>query len=166
MSYYFPFRATDAVQTQNIEYAFSAITASVPSSTAVTAVTASFAISSGSNPPAGASGTSITQLACEQAAIINPTLLISGSTGLQGPTGSKGIDNVICPDGTVECTLLFTSLSMALPGFPNGINFARPSGSKFSKVCMEIPPGCTSETAVCPPFLPTGAITATYPSIP
>lgn len=166
MSYYFPFRASDAIQTQNIGYAFSAITASVPSSTAVTAVTASFAISSGSNPPAGTAGVSVTQLTCEQAAIANPNLLVSGSTGPQGPTGSRGADNVICPSGTVECVELNVSLSMALPGFSNGINFVRPSGSKFSRVCMEIPVGCTTETAVCPPFLPTGAITATYPSIP
>lgn len=166
MSYYFPFRGTEAVETQNIGYALSAVTASVPSSTTVTAVTASFAASSGSNPPAGTAGISVTQFACEQAAITNPKLLVSGSTGPQGPTGSKGADNVTCPDGTVECTLLFTSLSMSLPGFPNGINFARPSGSKFSKVCMEIPTGCTIATAVCPPFLPTASITANYPSIP
>ena len=166
MSYYFPFRGTEAVETQNIGYAFSAVTASVPSSPTVTAITSSFATTVGTTPPAGTAGVNITQFACEQAAVINPKLLVSGSPGPQGPTGSKGADNVTCPNGTVECTALNVSLSMALPGFPNGINFVRPSGSKFSKVCMEIPPGCTSETAVCPPFLPTASITVNYPSIP
>jgi hypothetical protein len=166
MSYYFPFRGSEATEIQSIGYALSAVTASIPLSTAVTAITASYAVSSGSNPPAGASGVSVTQFACEQAAIINPKLLVSGSTGLQGPTGSKGADNVTCPGGTIECTALNVSLSMALPGFPSGINFIRPSGSQFSKVCMEIPPGCTSANAVCPPYLPTASITANYPSIP
>ena len=165
MSYYFPFRGTDAIQIQSIGHALSAVTASVPSSTSVTAITASFASSVGTTPPAGTAGLSITQFACEEAATINPKLLVSGSTGPQGPTGSLGANNVTCPDGTVECTALNVSLSMALPGFSNGINFVRPTGSKFSKVCMEIPVGCTSATAVCPPFLPTASITANYPSI-
>jgi hypothetical protein len=159
MTYYFPFRGTEATSTQNITFAQRATTASVPLSSTITALTASFATFSGSIPPAGTSGTNQTVQSCGPSTV-------SGSTGVQGPTGSVGADNLTCPTGTIECGGLFDSLSMALPGFPNGINFLRPSGSKFSKVCMEIPSGCTSATAECPPYLPTASITATYPSIP
>jgi len=83
---------------------------------------------------------------------------VSGSASVQGPTGSKGTDNVTCPAGTIECT----SLNQYLPQ----LNLLRPSGSQFIKVCMQIPPGCTSENAVCPDYLPSGSVSSTYPSIP
>lgn len=166
MSYYFPFRGSDALSVQTIPYALSAITASVPISSTITALTASYAMFSGSTPLAGAGGLNITQFACDEAVRVNPKLLISGSPGAQGQTGSVGANNNTCPTSTIECTELNVSLSMALPGFPNGINHLRPSGSRFSKVCMQIPPGCTNITAVCPPYLPTASITTTYPSIP
>ncbi len=159
MTYYFPFRGSDAASLNTLSYSLRATTASVPRSSTVTALTASFAISSGSTPSAGTNGINQTAELCGPSTI-------SGSKGAKGDSGSLGADNAICPKGTVECTGLLTSLSMVLPGFPNGINGVRPSGSQFSIVCMEIPPGCTSATATCPPFLPTASITATFPSIP
>lgn len=158
MSYYFPINATAAASIQNISHSILATTAETPFSVDITAVTASYATSVQNAPPSGNPGTNKTVELCGSSTI-------KGDKGLQGDTGSKGADNTSCPPGTIECAGLFTSLSMALPGFPNGINFIRPSGSKFSKVCMEIPAGCTSVTAVCPPFLPTASITTTYPNI-
>lgn len=158
MSYYFPFGASTAISTQNINYGLLAITASVPSSSTTNALTASFASSVINSPTAGSNGINKTIADCG-------TSTTSGSKGVQGPTGSKGTDNNSCPSGTIECTGLNVSLSMALPGFSNGINYIRPSGSQFSKVCMEIPVGCTAITAVCPSFLPTASITVTFPAI-
>lgn len=158
MSYYFPLGAAEAATVQNISHSLVTTTASVPLAITISALSASFVTTTGSIPLAGTNGENKTSEICGSSTI-------SGSTGPQGPTGSNGTNNITCPNGTIECTALNVSLSMALPGFPNGINFIRPSGSKFSKVCMEIPPGCTIATAVCPSFLPTASITATYPSI-
>lgn len=160
MSYYFPLGESSATAIQSISHSLLATTASVPHAPTITALTALYAVKSGSIPPAGAAGTSITIDNC----VISQ--YISGSQGNQGERGAKGTDNNTCPAGTVECTALNVSLSMALPGFSNGINFVRPSGSKFTKVCMEIPTGCTSGNTVCPPFLPTASITSTFPNIP
>lgn len=156
-SYYFPFGATSAATIQNISHSLRATTASVPYSVTTAVLTASYAIDSGSTPPIGANGVNITIDNCVL------SLYISGSQGNKGNRGPKGTDNNTCPTGTIECPDLLPSLSMALPGFPNGINFVRPSGSKFSKVCMEIPVGCTSVTATCPSYLPTASITSTFP---
>lgn len=158
-SYYFPQGGGATLSITNISHSILATTASVPIDSSLSVLTASYAPTALNTPASGPNGTNQTAEACGLSTI-------SGSTGVQGPTGSKGTDNVTCPAGTIECTALNVSLSMALPGFPNGINFARPSGSKFSKVCMQIPPGCTSETAVCPDYLPTSSITTSYPSIP
>ena len=159
MSYYFPFGGSSTTSIQTVSHSILATTASVPLSSTITALTASFASTVQITPSAGTNGTSKTLADCG-------TSTIEGPKGVKGPTGSKGTDNTTCPQGTIECPLLFTSLSMVLPGFPNGINAARPSGSQFSKVCMEIPIGCTSANAECPPFLPTASISSTYPSIP
>lgn len=154
MSYYFPLGGTSALSIQNISHSLSAATASVPVATTITAVTALFATTSGSNPPAGANGANATLNDC------NPALYISGATGPQGPTGSSGADNVTCPPGTIQCTSLNVSLSGAFPDYPSGLNGGfggsspLPSGSQYSIVCMEIPPGCTSANAICPPYLP------------
>ena len=159
MTYYFPFRGSAAASKQNINLSLRATTASVPLSSNITALTASFATISEILPLAGTNGTNQTAESCGPSTI-------RGSDGLQGNTGSLGANNLSCPEGTIECGELSVSLSMALPGFPNGINGVRPSGSQFSKVCMQIPPGCSSGTAVCPPSLPTASITAIFPSIP
>lgn len=162
MSYYFPLGGSQAVSIQNISYSLAATTASVPTSTTVVAITASFATTSGSTPPAGIDGVSITQFACEEAAQINPKLLKSGSQGVQGPTGSQGSANTTCPPNTVECTALNVSLSGAFPGYPSGLNATLPSSSRYSIVCIEIPPGCNSSNTVCPPYLPISSL----PTIP
>lgn len=164
-SYYFPFGANDRAQTQSISYALSAITASLPISTTVLAITASYAITSASRPAAGTNGANQSEASCGTSTIVGPK-------GLPGATGSKGID-ATCPPGTTECTNLHISLSAnwinPINGRP-GINYFRPSGSQFSKVCIEIPPGCS--VAVCPPQLPTSSVTglfqgsATFPFIP
>jgi hypothetical protein len=114
------------------------------------------------------SGISVTEFACIEAANSNPKLLVSGAKGTQGPTGSNGTDYNICPDegiSTVRCTALEVSLSSAFPEYPYGLNHTLPSGSRYSVVCMEIPPGCTNLTAVCPSFLPVPP-TQSLPSIP
>lgn len=168
MSYYFPFGGADSISIQNISYSLAATTASVPYNSITQVLTASFAVKSGSVPPAGVAGLSITQFACEQAAISNPKLLVSGATGTAGATGSKGSDNTTCPDGTIQCIDLTVSLSANWTNPINGgrgVNYYRSSGSQFSIVCMQIPPGCTSGNTVCPPYLPTHSITSTYPSI-
>jgi hypothetical protein len=159
MSYYFPFRGTDAVTKQNIDYSISAVTASVPQSKTITAITASYAVKSEIVPPNGAPGLSITEFACQSAAETNPKLLKSGSTGAQGPTGSRGTDVLVCPDGTIRCTNLEVSLSAAFTynavSYPNGLNGSRPSGSQFSIICMQIPTTCSSAQAQagCPDYL-------------
>lgn len=151
MTYYFPFRGSDAASKQNINLSLRATTASVPLSSNITALTASFATISEILPLAGTNGTNQTAESCGPSTI-------RGSDGLQGNTGSLGANNLSCPEGTIECGELSVSLYE--------INGLRPSGSQFSKVCMQIPPGCSSGSAVCPPFLPTASITATFPSIP
>lgn len=158
MSYYFPLGGAEAITITNVSTSFTAITASVPYPATITALTASYATAVKTAPANGTAGANQDPNLCG-------TSTTKGANGVQGPTGSVGTDNVTCPNGTVECPGLVTSLSMALPGFPNGINFVRPSGSKFSKVCMEIPVGCTSATATCPPYLPTASITSTFPAI-
>lgn len=165
-SYYFPFGANDRAQTQSISFALSAITASLPVSATVLAITASYAITSASRPAAGTNGTNQSEASCGTSTIV-------GSKGLQGPTGSKGTDYGGCPPGTTECVNLHISLSANWINPINnrpGINYFRPSGSQFSKVCIEIPPGCS--VGVCPPQLPTSSVTglfmgsATFPLIP
>lgn len=160
MSNYFPFGGADAIVIQNISYALTATTASLPSSPSVSALTASFASSVKNTPPNGTSGTSVTEAQCNAAAVANPGLLTSGSSGGSGGRGPKGSNVVSCPPGTIECT----GLNQFLTNLNNTKN--RPSGSQFVKVCMEIPPGCTAATAVCPPYLPSASVTSTYPSIP
>lgn len=159
MSYYFPLGGTEAVTIENINYAITATTAGVPYAGTITAITASYAASSGSTPTAGINGSNQDPNLCS-------TSNKKGNPGTKGDIGPKGADKTTCPPGTVECTQLHVSLSMVLPGFPSGINGLRPEGSRFSKVCMQIPPGCTAVTATCPSYLPTASITTTYPSIP
>lgn len=169
MSYYFPFGGSDATTLQNISYSLFTTTASVPlSNVSTVALTASYAVKSGSVPYSGTPGLSVTEFACQEAATINPKLLVSGSKGIQGQTGSNGTDNNTCPgEGitTIRCNTLETSLSAAFPGYPYGVNHTLPSGSRYSIVCMQIPPGCNNLTAVCPPFLPVPP-TQSLPSIP
>lgn len=153
MSYYFPLGGGALSSVQNISHSLLASTASIaydPTTvTKVYVLTASYAASSGSTPAAGANGTSITINDC------NPALYVQGPTGAQGPTGSKGADITTCPVGTIACTGLNVSLSAAYDdGITRGINYYVPSGSQYSIVCMEIPAGCTSATAVCPSYLP------------
>lgn len=164
-TYYFPFGATGVSQTQSISYALSATTASLPVSSTVLAITASYAITSASNPTAGTNGVNQNPALCGTSTIV-------GDKGLQGPTGSVGSD-ADCPTGTIRCMALEISLSANWIHRPNiggggnrGVNYFRDSGSQFSKVCMEIPPGCTGAQAICPPALPTSSVTSTYPVIP
>jgi hypothetical protein len=155
MSYYFPFGAFSAVSVQNISYSFAAITASRPQTTNILVPTASLAISVQNTPPAGTSGTNVNIDSCTGTAP-------NGPDGVQGPTGSKGTDVTTCPPGTIECTGLNISLSAVYGAGLNGINYYVPSGSQYSIVCLQIPPGCTAAQVGCPSSLPTG----TYPSIP
>lgn len=158
-SYYFPFGGAEASTVQNVSHSLFAVTASVPVSTTVLAITASFALASGSTPPNGANGTNQTAELCGPSTIPGPT-------GATGPRGATGADLITCPPGTIECPALNVSLSLALPpAFPNGINALRPSGSQFSKVCMQIPVGCTSENVFCPEYLPSASVTSVFPSI-
>lgn len=147
MSYYFPFGALDSTRVLLVSYSLSSMTASVPASTNISALTASYAFSLGSTPVNGTPGQNSTS-GC------NALLAPSGSIGSSGPTGSKGLDKLTCPPGTVECPGLNVSLSAAyFDGFTSGANAYVPSGSQFSIVCMEIPVGCTSTTAGCPGYL-------------
>lgn len=151
MTYYFPVGANITVVPLNISLANSAVTASAPSSSNITAITASFAAASGSVPQNGTNGANAIQSVCQA----DFSKYISGSKGLQGPTGSKGIDNLTCPPGTIECTQLNVSLSANyLDAFTSGANAYVPSGSQYSIVCMQIPPNCGNPT--CPPYLPMG----------
>ena len=159
MAYYFPFGAAQSVEKESVSYAFSAITASSPAASFQKVPTASFATSVVTTPPAGTAGTSITYAECQTLETASGFVnLIPGSAGTTGGTGAQGIPYGDCPPGTIECPLLFESLSMALPGFPNGINASRPSGSRFSKICMQVPSQCT--TPVCPSYLYTASIPA------
>jgi hypothetical protein len=151
MSYYFPFGGSAAASVQSIPYALSAITASVPENSTTITLTASFASTVQITPLAGTNGANKTLEDCGTSDRVGPQ-------GVQGPTGSKGPDNTTCPPGTVECV----SLNQYLPN----LNSLRPSGSQFSKVCMQIPIGCNSGNAVCPPYLPSASVNASYPNIP
>lgn len=165
MSYYFPFGGSEATTTQNISYSLSATTASAPTSNTITAITTSFASAVINSPTAGTAGTNVTLSDCQTSASLNPSLLVSGSAGLQGPTGSKGTDILTCPPGTVRCMALEVSLSaqfMSGTG-QRGVNYFQPSGSQFSIVCMQVPTTCSSAEAQagCPQYL-----RVTSPSIP
>lgn len=165
MSYYFPFRGADAITKENIDYSLSTVTASVPSSPTITAITASWAVKSEITPPAGNNGTSVTEFACIQASQANPALLVSGSAGSQGPTGIKGTDVLTCPEGTVRCMALEVSLSAQFISGTGqrGVNYFQSSGSQFSIVCMQVPTTCSSAQAEagCPEYL-----RITSPTIP
>lgn len=152
-SYYFPFGGGSAAVLQNISHSLSATTASVPSAQTITVLTASYATTSGSVPPAGVNGTNQTAELCGPSTV-------SGSTGAQGIRGAIGPDNVSCPPGTIACP----DLDQYLPAM--NANTSRPSGSQFIKVCMEIPPGCTSITAQCPSYLPSASVVPKFPNIP
>lgn len=162
MSYYFPLGGSQATTLQNISHSLYAITSSVPVSSATRVLTSSFASTSGSVPQSGSAGLVITQFACDLQVQANSKLLVSGSKGLQGPTGSVGTDNNSCPPGTIECVGLNVSLSAAFTGYPYGLNHTLPSGSRYSKVCIEIPSNCTVEQVGCPGYLPIAEI----PTIP
>lgn len=156
MSYYFPFGATDALSTTNIDNAILSTTASVPINSSVSALTASYAITTLDPPTAGTAGTSVTQAECEA----NTSAYISGPQGQQGPTGSKGTDVTVCPPGTVRCMDLEPSLSAQFfVGGIRGANYNVPSGSQYSIVCMEIPTTCSNAQAQagCPDslYIPT-----------
>jgi hypothetical protein len=165
MSYYFPFGGGEAITTQNISFSLSATTASVPTVNTITALTASFASAVVNSPPAGTNGINVTLSDCQTSASLNPSLLVSGAAGNQGPTGSKGTDVLICPTGTVRCMDLEVSLSAQfLSGTgQRGVNYFQPSGSQFSIVCMQVPTTCSSAQAQagCPQYL-----RITSPSIP
>lgn len=154
MSYYFPVGGTEAITTQSITFALTATSASAAQFTTIPVVTASYAVSVELTPPNGTNGTNKSANDCTGTAPIGPK-------GVQGPTGSSGIDNNTCPAGTIECVGLNVSLSGAFPGYPYGINHTLPSGSRYSKVCMEIPPGCDLINVGCPGSLPIA-----YPNIP
>lgn len=162
MSYYFPFGASTALSTTNIDAALFATTASVPINSSVSAITASYAITTLDPPAAGTPGTSVTQAECEA----NTSAYIPGSQGQTGPTGAKGPDNTVCPPGTVRCMDLEPSLSAQFfVGGIRGANYNVPSGSQYSIVCMEVPTTCSSAQAQagCPDSL---YIPTPRPSIP
>lgn len=155
MAYYFPFGAASAVSVQNISYSFAAVTASRPETTTILLPTASFADSVQNTPIPGLPGLGKNIDSCSADAP-------RGEKGVQGPRGQTGSAYENCPPGTIECVGLNVSLSGAFPGYPYGINHILPSGSRYSKVCLEIRPGCTSAQMGCPSSLPLG----TWPSIP
>lgn len=164
MSYYFPLGEKDAITTQNITFSLLSVTSSVARTANVRALTASFATTTLNSPPAGDNGISVTLEGCQTASVTNPSLLVSGAKGQQGPTGSKGTDVLTCPAGTVRCVGLEVSLSAQYnDGVTRGVNYYLPSGSQFSIVCMQVPTTCSSAqaTAGCPDYLPI-----TAPSIP
>jgi len=166
MSYYFPFGGGQAITVQNISHSLLAVTASAPTSNIITVITASYAAASGSTPSAGFAGLSVTLEICQTSASVNPSLLVSGSSGSQGPTGSNGTDVLTCPDGTVRCTSLEPSLSAQFfIGGVRGANYNVPSGSQYSIVCMQIPTTCSAAQALagCPNSL---YIPTPRPSIP
>lgn len=154
MSYYFPVGGTEAITTQSITFALAATSASAAQFASISVLTASYALSVISAPANGTNGVNKTAGDCTGTAPVGPK-------GVQGPTGSNGLDNNTCPNGTIECTGLNVSLSGAFPGYPLGINHTLPSGSRYSKVCMEIPPGCDLANVGCPAALPIA-----FPAIP
>jgi hypothetical protein len=160
-SYYFPFGANNIAQTQSISYTLTATTASLPAISTARVLTSSYTFTSQSNPTAGSNGTNKTAGECGTSNVVGPT-------GLQGQTGSKGVDYIGCPPDTIECTALNVSLSANWTNPINGgrgVNYYRVSGSQFHRVCIQIPPGCTSGNTVCPPMLPTSSVTSTFPGI-
>ena len=160
MSYYFPLGEKDSITTQNINYALLSVTSSVARTADVRALTASFATTTLNSPPAGDNGISVTLEGCQTASVANPSLLVSGARGQQGPTGSKGTDVLTCPAGTVRCVGLEVSLSAQYDdGVTRGVNYYLPSGSQFSIVCMQVPTTCSSAQAIagCPDYLPITA---------
>lgn len=166
MSYYFPLGGAEVTTLLNISNSLAAATASREFSNTITVLTASFASSVINSPPAGPGGVSRTTGDCADSASANPSLLVSGSTGAQGPTGSKGADVLTCPPGTVRCMALEVSLSaqfISPTSGQRGVNYFQPSGSQFSIVCMQVPTTCSSAQAQagCPDYL-----RITSPSIP
>ena len=166
MSYYFPFGGGEVTTILNISNSLAAATASRQFNNSITVLTASFATSVINAPPAGPNGISRTSGDCATSASANPSLLTSGSTGEQGPTGSKGADVLICPPGTVRCMDLEVSLSaqfISPTSGQRGVNYFQSSGSQFSIVCMQVPTTCSSAQAQagCP-----GYLRITSPSIP
>ncbi len=166
MSYYFPFGGSQATTTQNISHSLSAVTASAPTSNSTTAITASWAATTKFTPESGFAGLNVTLEGCQTASVANPSLLVSGATGNQGPSGSNGTNILTCPDGTVRCMALEPSLSAQFfIGGIRGANYNVPSGSQYSIVCMQIPTTCSSAQALagCPDSL---YIPTPRPSIP
>ena len=150
MSYYFPFGNSSAISVDNINYAFSAISGSVISSSLlIPALSASFANSVQNTPPNGTTGASVDASTCTG----TPD---NGDQGTQGPRGALGSDLSYCPAGTKECPGLFVSLS--------AVNAARSSGSQFSVVCIDVT-GYIASTVGCPDYLPVN-VGYTLPSIP
>lgn len=167
MSYYFPYGAAAGTSIQNISYSLFATTASVPFSTTTIALSASYSPVVKFAPSNGQNGTNATAEFCETYFAANPYEPIPGQTGGRGDTGSKGENNVTCPGNSIRCNTLEVSLSAGYsdPNKPYGANYYVPSGSQYSIVCMEIPPGCSAGSAplaTCPDYLPFG----TWPSVP
>jgi hypothetical protein len=147
MTYYFPIGAAFSTIANNINYASLATSASAAVSQTISVSTASYALTSGSVPSNGTNGISRVEADCLSRSPVGDT----GATGLRGRVG----ENVVtCPEGTVECSGLFESLSGAFTGYPNGLNGVLPSGSRYSKVCMQIPAGCDLVNVGCPDYLP------------
>jgi hypothetical protein len=164
-SYYFPFGASKAAPAATVDLSDTAVTASRPDTPVNNkrAITASYAVNVTNVPVAGATGVSQNATTCGASTVV-------GITGPAGTSGIRGTDYIpTCPENTIECPNLHVSLSAnwtnPINGGP-GVNYFRPSGSQFVRVCMEIPPGCSSTTAVCPPALPTSSVTSTFPNIP
>ena len=146
MAYFFPIGAAEGLVTQSISYAILATSASAAQFQTISVATASYAMTSGSIPQNGTFGISKTEGDCSATAP-------RGNQGSNGTSGRKGLDSTACPENTIECTSLFTQLN-------TNINPNVPSGSQYSKVCMEIPNGCELINVVCPPTLPIA-----YPAI-
>lgn len=143
MSYYYPFGT--ATSKNNISYAESAISASVPTVAAkttlvATATSASFLVSPA---PAGTSGFSRVSVDCAGGGT-------SGAQGAQGAQGPAGADKTtgMCPPGTKECTALNADLAALNAGIANVDNH-------FGVVCLDL--GGQLESALdCPGTLPVG----------
>lgn len=123
MSFYFPYNYTPAVSASILSssIAQTAVTASNSSSVATIADAVFYAAVVQNIGPSGSKGTDAT--GCIGT--------VSGSAGIQGPTGSRGQANYDCPAGFVAC-----------PGLtpPNG----------YSVVCLPLPSPCTGSVVVCP----------------
>ena len=118
-------------------YPFGIIQSVVSSNYATLATSASifygqlvdYAVSASSVITSGASGSAGNTPNCSL--YTGPT----GPSGSIGPSGSMGVSLTSCPTGSILCSSL-----------------TPPSG--YYIVCMQIPPGCTSSTAICPSSLP------------